>query len=67
VGDVIPLGNQMGSDKDGFTASGLKSKHFLKAFPPGRIEAQSRFIEQQNRRIGQQKQSKSEPLTRTAG
>ncbi len=66
--DVVPFPDQMRGDEHRLSALRFEAKGLLlKPFSPARIETQSRFVEQQHRRIGEQKQGEAEPLTRPAG
>src|SRR5262249_51922040 len=62
--DVIPFADQVSGQQNCFAALGFELERVLKAFAPRRIETQSRFVEQQHRRIGQKQKRKPKSLPR---
>ena len=67
VRNVVPFRDQMRGDEHCLAALRFEAKRLLQSFAPGRIETQARFVEQQDRRVGQKQQGQAEPLTRAAG
>ena len=65
--DIVPFRDQMRGHENGFAALGFEVKRFLQPFAPAGIEAQARFIEQQDRSIRQKQESETEPLPHPAG
>jgi hypothetical protein len=62
VCDAVPLPDEMRRDQHCFATFRFVVEHFLQAFPPTGIEAQSWFIEQQNPRVGEQEEREPESL-----
>ena len=67
LGDAVPFRDQVRGHENGFAARGLGLEHFLEAMTPAGIEAQARFIEEQDGRIRQKEERDPEPLPHPAG
>src|SRR6188768_1399014 len=67
IGDPVPFRDQVSRHENGVTALAFLAQDFLQSRPPARIQTQAGFVEQEDWRIGEEKQSQPEPLPHPAG